>query len=70
MEPYLTTKEAAKILGVLPRQVTRLIGAGKIKASKIGRDWIINEKDLNDYLDRRRSPGRPRRKEQRKHENS
>ena len=42
----LTTKQVAQKLGVTTRRVTALIKAGKLKAQKIGRDWIIKESDL------------------------
>jgi excisionase family DNA binding protein len=58
----LTTQEVAKRLGVLPRQVTRLIEKGKIPAQKYGRDYLIDEKDLEEYSSNRRQPGRPRKK--------
>ncbi|MEJ7871977.1 MAG: helix-turn-helix domain-containing protein [Rubrobacteraceae bacterium] len=55
---YLTTAEAAQLLGVMPRRVRALIESGKLPAERIGRDWAIKPKDL-DRLDR--TVGRPRR---------
>lgn len=57
MKGYLTTAEAADLLGVIPRRVRALIESGKLPAERIGRDWAIKPKDL-DRLDR--TPGRPR----------
>ncbi len=57
---YLTTTEAADLLGVIPRRVRALIESGKLPAERMGRDWAIKPKDLA-RLDR--TPGRPRRKQ-------
>ncbi len=42
----LNTKEAAKILSVSPVRVRQLIQDEKLKAKRIGRDYVIEEKDL------------------------
>jgi excisionase family DNA binding protein len=54
----LTTAQAAKKLKVTPRRVIALIEAGRLPASKLGRDYIIEATDLARVKDRR--PGRPR----------
>ena len=56
---YLTTKQAAKIVGVDNSRIRQLILAGQLKAIKIGRDWLITLKALKAVKARR--PGRPRR---------
>jgi excisionase family DNA binding protein len=58
MKKLLTTKDAGKILGVSPLRVFQLIKAGRLPAVKIGRDWMIKERDLEKVKDRK--PGRPR----------
>lgn len=42
----LNTKEAAKRLHVTPIRVRQLIREGKIKATQIGRDYVIEESSL------------------------
>jgi len=42
----LNTKEAAVKLNVSPIRVRQLIQEEKLKAKRIGRDYIIEEKDL------------------------
>ena len=42
----LNSAMAAKILGFTPDYVRRLMRTGKIKAQKLGSDWIITEKSL------------------------
>ena len=53
----LTTKEAGKILGVTAQRVLFLINEGRLPAKKIGRDFVIQKKDLK--LVANRKPGRP-----------
>jgi excisionase family DNA binding protein len=54
----LTTSQAAKKLKVTPRRVIALIEAGRLPASKLGRDYVIQAADLARVKDRK--PGRPR----------
>ena len=54
----LTTSQAADALGVTPQRVRALILAGRLKAVKVGRDWLIRPPDLDAV--RNRKPGRPR----------
>lgn len=55
----LTTDQAATILGVQPRMVRLLIKQEKLRAKKHGRDWIIEEADL-ELVKERNKVGRPR----------
>jgi excisionase family DNA binding protein len=43
---YLTSHEAARLLGFCPDHVRRLILQGKIKAVKLGHSWLIKPSDL------------------------
>jgi len=43
----LTIKQAADKLGLTPGRIHQLIKAGKIKASKFGSVWAIQETDLD-----------------------
>lgn len=42
----LNTKQAAEILGVSSIRVRQLIQEGKLRATRIGRDYVIEEKAL------------------------
>lgn len=53
----LSATEAAERLGVTANRVRALIVAGRLPAQKIGRDYVIQEKDLALVADRK--PGRP-----------
>ncbi|OGN01503.1 MAG: hypothetical protein A2651_03610 [Candidatus Yanofskybacteria bacterium RIFCSPHIGHO2_01_FULL_42_12] len=46
MDKYLSTSEAAKILGISRVAVFKKIKNGRIKAKKIGRNFIIAEKAI------------------------
>ncbi len=46
MENLLSTTEVAKLLGISRVAVFNQIKVGKIKAKKIGRNFVINKNDL------------------------
>jgi excisionase family DNA binding protein len=48
---YLTTAELAKFLGISRIAVFKKIKAGKIKAKRIGRNFVIDKKELGGILD-------------------
>jgi len=47
---FLSTTELAKILGVSHVAVYKKIKAGKIRAVKVGRNYVIDKKDLGGIL--------------------
>lgn len=56
----LSTSEASEILGANERWVRRLVAAGRLEARKIGRDYVISRKDLEEFARVERQRGRPR----------
>lgn len=54
----LTVKQAAEELGVSVPRVHQLIKENRLKAEKVGRDWIISSSDLTEDI-RNRPTGRP-----------
>ena len=50
----LTVKQVANRLGKKPTSITMAIAQGRLKASKFGRAWAIEEEDLNKMIDRRK----------------
>ena len=46
MPELLTTRQAAKILGVSARAVTKQISAGQLPARRVGREWVVTEYDV------------------------
>lgn len=56
----LTTKESAAELNIQPRSVKKLCQRGILKAEKIGRDWLIEEEEVERYQAQRKPAGRPK----------
>ena len=54
----ISTTEAARRLGVTANRVRVLIRAKRLKAIKVGHEWLIDPKDLEAVKERR--VGRPR----------
>ena len=54
----ISTAEAARRLGVTANRVRVLIRSKRLKATKVGHDWLIDPKDLDAVKDRK--VGRPR----------
>ena len=54
----ISTAEAARRLGVTANRVRVLIRSKRLKATKVGHDWLIDPKDLDAV--RERKVGRPR----------
>jgi excisionase family DNA binding protein len=52
------TAEAAKRLNVSVSRVQKMIAAKRLKAIKVGREWLIDPKDLEAVKERK--VGRPR----------
>jgi len=55
----INTIKAAKILGVNSSRIRQMILKGLLPAKKVGRDWVIEEKDLKLVIGRPH-PGRPK----------
>lgn len=47
---FLSTTELAKLLGISRIAVFKKIKQGKIKAVKVGRNYVINKKNLADIF--------------------
>lgn len=43
MGAYITLPEAARRLGITRQAVHKMVRLGRVKANKIGRDWLISE---------------------------
>lgn len=52
---YVTSAEAAVLLGFSRDHVRKLIIQGRLKAEKLGRNWIIEKKNL-EKIHRQRFP--------------
>jgi len=56
---YVTTMQGAKMLGVDPSQVARLVRDGKLKGIKLGHDWLVFAPSIEKYLETKSPKGRP-----------
>jgi excisionase family DNA binding protein len=56
---FYTTVEAAPLLGLSPRSVTKYAKLGQIKAEKVGRDYVISAEELEHFKNTPRKVGRP-----------
>jgi len=54
-DAYLTSAEVAELYGFTPDHVRHLINDGKLKAEKLGRNWIIKKKHLKNLKRIRKS---------------
>lgn len=52
----MTLKEAAEILGTSPDNLRGAIARGALKATKLGRDWIVTPKEVEKYRLKHRRP--------------
>ena len=57
---YVTTKQAADLMGVVGDHVYRLIEAGKIKSIRLGHEWLIYVPSIEKYNKTKSKRGRPR----------
>lgn len=67
MEKFITTEEAAQILGVTAQRVRDLArehaatgGAKGIQGEKLGRDWRVSLASVKEYKNRPETRGRKR----------
>jgi excisionase family DNA binding protein len=54
----ISTTEAARRLGITANRVRAMIRAKRLKAMKVGHEWLIDPKDLDAVKERK--VGRPR----------
>lgn len=60
----VSTQRAAELTGLHVETIREYLRAGRIRAIRIGRVYVIDERDLRAFMAKPRRPGRPR-KEQR-----
>jgi len=60
-EQYITTSEAANLLGVSASRVRQLILEGRLNSVKIGRDQLLIKSEVDDFASKPRArTGRPK----------
>jgi excisionase family DNA binding protein len=57
-DEWITTQEAAEIIGVTRNHVRHLIRHGELQAKRFGRAWMVSRKSAEAYaaIDRRPGP--------------
>jgi len=48
---YITVQEAAEILSIKPRTVTKYLTQGQLKGAKMGRMWRLDEQDVHRFFE-------------------
>lgn len=56
-QQWITTKEAAEIIGVSLKHVTYLLRTGKVKGKKFGYFWMVDMASAEAYASADRKPG-------------
>lgn len=56
----LTLKEAATLCPYSAEYLNLLARKGKLRATKVGRDWLVTRTDLFDYLKKQQDESRSR----------
>lgn len=59
LSDYISTRQAAELLGVDRSQVNRLLIDGKLKGMKPGHDWMVFRPSLDEYFKTKSAAGRP-----------
>lgn len=56
---YVTTKQAAEMLGVAAEHINHLIYSGRVRAMKMGRDWLVFRPSVEQYYRTKSPKGKP-----------
>ncbi len=62
---YVTTPQAAELLGMKTTSVNHLLHSGRLLGIKLGRDWLIYRSSVREYVRSKSSKGRPTSAQQR-----
>jgi len=55
----ISVTEAARRLGLSPQRVRQFVESGRLRARKVGAQWVIRAADLRRFANKPRRPGRP-----------
>jgi hypothetical protein len=59
LDKYVTTRQAAEMLGVKQRRVQVLLKVGTVMGKQLGHDWLVFTPSLEKYLANKSKRGRP-----------
>lgn len=60
-EDLISLREAAENCEMSPDHLRRLAEQGKLRAKKVGRNWVTTKGYIEEYLEKRNPRGRPKR---------
>lgn len=56
---YVTTAQAADMLGVVTEHINHLLLAGRLKGTKFGKSWMVYLPSIERYQENKAPGGRP-----------
>jgi excisionase family DNA binding protein len=56
-QEWITTEEAAQIVGVTPHQIRHLLREGVLRGRKFARSWMVERASAEKYAATERKPG-------------
>jgi excisionase family DNA binding protein len=59
LSDYVTTKEAAELLGIRPDSVQHLLTSGRLKGFQVGREWLVFKPSIEEYYRTKAASGKP-----------
>jgi excisionase family DNA binding protein len=59
LKQYVTTRQAADMLGVITTSVNHLLADGRLKGKKIGNYWLVYKPSIEKYIETKTPTGRP-----------
>jgi excisionase family DNA binding protein len=60
LQDLISLAEASILSGLSTDHLRRLAEQGKLKARKVGRNWITTKESLTSYMEQRKPRGRPK----------
>ena len=52
---YLSTEEAAEVMGYSRQHVRVLIHEGRLKGDRVGKNWLVSRSSVQDYIMQKRN---------------
>ena len=59
LSDYVTTKEAAALLGIRVDSVIHLLAADRLRGKKIGNTWLVYKPSIEEYYRTKAASGQP-----------
>ena len=59
LSDFVTTKQAAELLGIRPDSVQHLLTNKRLKGFQVGREWLVFKPSIEDYYRSKAASGKP-----------